>query len=158
MTTPSLFPKSLPRLTPTTLRDISTAGERYQGEGVSDEQLASFRSEVARFRRGYRLSTCSPSQSTVSSRAERSAALRSTLLEWRSNIDVTCPPEGVGVVGRDVTVGAEPLLPPAVLARCDLTPRTALGLLPLRPWASCVQKTSCQLPWQVCVTPGLQVE
>ena len=79
---------------------------RYRGQqDLSPEQLTSFRSEAARLRRGYRLTPCSPSPSLVSSRTERSAASRSTLLEWRSWVDVSRPPGEVDVVGQ------EPLLP-----------------------------------------------
>jgi len=114
MSAPSLplFSVPMPSPTPTTLRDISTAGRQYQGQqDVSSEQLTSFRSEAARLRRGYRLTTCSPSPSRVLSRAERGDALHSMLLEWRARVDVSRPPGEVEAVGRDVTAGVE-LFPP----------------------------------------------
>ena len=101
-----LFPVPLPSLTPTTLRDVSTAGRRYQGQrGLSPEQLTSLRDEATRLRRGYRLTPCSQSRSRVSSRTKRSAALRSSLLERRSHVDVSRPPGEIDVVGKDVTAG-----------------------------------------------------
>jgi len=98
---PPLFPVPQPSLTPTTVRDVSTSGERYHDYGsLSPGQLASFRGEATRLRRGYRLSPCSPSPSLASSRAERGAALRSTLLEWRSEVAVFRPPVEIDVVGQ----------------------------------------------------------
>jgi len=108
MSAPSLqlFPVPLPSLTPTTLRDVSTAGRRYQGQrGLSPEQLTSLRDEATKLRRGYRLTPCSQSRSRVSSRTKRSAALRSSLLERRSHVDVSRPPGEIDVVGKDVTAG-----------------------------------------------------
>ena len=160
MSAPSLplFSAPLTFLTPTTLRDISTTGRRYQGQqGLSPEQLTSFRGEAARLRLDYRLTHCSPSPARVSSRAKRSHALRSTLLQWRTRVDVSRPPGEVDVVGQDVAAGSE-LLPPVILARRDLTPRTALGMSPLRVWAPCVRVTSSQLLWRVGATSAHQVE
>ena len=117
MSAPSLqlFPVPLPSLMPTTLRDVSIAGGRYQGQqGLSPEQLSSLRGEAARLRWGY-----------------RSAALRSTLLEWRSNVDVSRPPGDVDVVWQDVSGELEPLLPPRHPSPPQPDPRDCSGDAPV---------------------------
>ena len=134
MSAPSLqlFPVPLPSLMPTTLRGVSIAGGRYQGQqGLSPEQLSSLRGEAARLRWGYRLTPCSPSPSRVTSRVERSAALRSTLLEWRSNVDVSRPPGDVDVVWQDVSGELEPLLPPRHPSPPQPDPRDCSGDAPV---------------------------
>jgi len=155
MSAPSLqlFPTPLHPLTPTTLRDIGVAERQYQGQlGLSPEQLTLFRSEAARLRRGYHLTPFSPSPSQTSSRAERSNVLRSTILEWCARVDVARPHGEVDVVEQDVTAGSERCSPPVILARCDLTPRIALWMPPLRPWAPCVRATFSQLVRWVSTT------
>jgi len=145
MSAPSLqlFPAPLPSLTPTTLRDVSTAGGDI---GVSRTSVLN-----SSLRFGVRLPGlggvtvqplvlrprrwCHHAQSVVLHRARRC---------WSG------APGLMSLVhpGRLTLWGRSRCSPSAILARRDLNLGTALGVLPLRPRAPCVRAALTQLTVQ----------